>query len=146
GCPIRLDLHGVGPQIDELRAIADGSPVFFHGYSDGRDAISQVYRQADLALSVCPAETFGLAVLESLACGTPVVTADRGGARELVDSSCAEWAAPDPVFLADAVERLIARRRADPVALSQAARRRAELYPWSRPVAQMLELHAALAE
>ena len=59
----------------------------FHGYVEDRDLLSRRIGAADVALSVCPGETFGLAVLEALACGTPVVTADRGGARELVDGS-----------------------------------------------------------
>ncbi|MDR0416617.1 MAG: glycosyltransferase [Propionibacteriaceae bacterium] len=145
GRQVRLDVYGTGPHVGELKAIANGSPVFFHGYSDGRAAVADAYRAADISLSVCPAETFGLAVLEALATGTPVVTADRGGARELVDASCAEWAPSDPVFLADAVERLAARRAADPAGLQAAARRRAETYPWSATVAQLLDLHADLA-
>ena len=145
GRSVRLDVFGTGPHIDELLSIADGSPIFFHGYSDDRSAIATAYRRADICLSVCPAETFGLAVLEGLACGTPVVTADQGGAFELVASDCAEWADPDPVFLADAVERLAARRVADPVGLQEAARARAERYPWSSTVALMLAVHEEVA-
>jgi alpha-1,6-mannosyltransferase len=145
GRQVQLDVHGTGPHIDELHAIAEGAPVFFHGYSDNRATLAEAYRQADLSLSVCPAETFGLAVLEALACGTPVVTSDQGGAFELVDWSCAEWAAPEPVFLADAVERLAARRLADPAGLQAAARAQAERYPWSRPIAQMLDLHQVVS-
>jgi alpha-1,6-mannosyltransferase len=145
GRAVRLDVHGTGPHLDELQALANGAPVYFRGYSDDRHAIADAYRSADLSLSVCPIETFGLAVLEALACGTPVVTADQGGAFELIDETCAEWAPPDPVFLADAVERLAARRVADPAALRAAARARAERYPWSIPIAKMLDLHEGLA-
>lgn len=145
GVPVRLDVFGTGPHIDELQSIAAGAPVFFHGFSDDRGAIAAAYRRADISLSVCPAETFGLAVLEALACGTPVVTADEGGAFELVDATCAEWASPDPVFLADAVERLAARRAADPAGLQRAARARAEQYPWDRTVDLMLDVHAAVS-
>jgi alpha-1,6-mannosyltransferase len=145
GRPVQLDVWGAGPHLGELKALADGSPVCFHGYADDRAALAAAYRAADVSLSVCPAETFGLAVLEALACGVPVVTADVGGARELVDGTCAEWAPPDPVFLADAAERLAARRAADPAGLQEAARTRAELYAWDNAVAAMLALHAELA-
>ncbi|HWJ67267.1 MAG TPA: glycosyltransferase [Nocardioides sp.] len=140
GVPLRLDVYGDGPHRAELEELAAGAPVRFHGYVDGRDALRDRLAAADVSLSVCPGETFGLAVLEALACGTPVVTADRGGARELVDRSCGAWAAPDPAALADAVLRVAARPRD---VVRRAARERAEQFGWDRAVARMLALHAA---
>jgi len=145
GIDVQLNLFGTGPHIEELRTLAGDSPVFFHGYLDSRAALAEAYRSADVDLSVCPAETFGLAVLESLACGTPAVTADRGGARELVDASCAEWASPDPVFLADAVLRMAGRLKSDEPGVRQAARACAERYPWEASVSKMLAIHAELS-
>jgi alpha-1,6-mannosyltransferase len=139
GVPVRLDVYGEGPHLDELHAIAGRAPVFFHGFVDGREELGRRVSEADVALSVCPTETFGLAVLEALASGTPVVTADRGGASELVDRGSGASAAPDPAALADAVLALAARPRAERRA---AARRRAEQYPWSETVARMLAIHA----
>ncbi|WP_408896971.1 glycosyltransferase [Nocardioides sp. R1-1] len=138
GVALRLDVYGEGPHRDELEELARDAPVRFHGYVGGRAALRDRLAAADVALSVCPGETFGLAVLEALACGTPVVTADRGGARELVDAGCGTWAAPRAEDLADAVLRLLElpeRRR------RTAARARAEQYGWERTVARMLALH-----
>lgn len=139
GVAVRMDVYGDGPHRDELEEIADGAPVHFHGYVDGRDALRDRIAAADISLSVCPGETFGLAVLEALACGTPVVTADRGGARELVDRACGAWGAPTPEALADAVQRLAARPED---VVRRAARQRAEQFGWDRTVARMLALHA----
>jgi alpha-1,6-mannosyltransferase len=146
GHDIQLDVYGTGRHFEELRVLAGEAPVFFHGYLDSRTALREAYQNADIVLSVCPVETFGLTVLESLACGTPVVTADRGGAREVVDSSCAEWASPDPVFLADAVLRMVARLKESEQTLRQAARTHAEKYPWSRAIDSMLEVHSSLLQ
>ena len=144
GIDVQLNVYGTGPILEELRTLAGDSPVFFHGYLDSRAALAEAYRSADIDLSVCPAETFGLAVLESLACGTPAVTADRGGAKELVDASCAEWASPDPVFLADAVLRLAARLDSDEETIRRSARACAERYPWDAAVEKMLAVHDEL--
>jgi alpha-1,6-mannosyltransferase len=142
GVPVRLDVYGVGPHRDELVEIAGDARVRFHGYVDSPARLSRALARADVALSVCPGETFGLAVLEALASGTPVVTADRGGARELVDRSSGGWASPDPEALGDAVLEVAARPLAGRRA---AARARAERYPWSTTVASMLAVHSSVA-
>jgi alpha-1,6-mannosyltransferase len=139
GVPVQMDVYGEGPHLDELEDIARGAPVTFHGFVDGRGELSRRIAAADIALSVCPGETFGLAVLEALASGTPVVTAARGGARELVDARCGAWGRPDPASLAEAVLDLAARPA---VERRLAARRRAEQFPWSRTVESMLAVHA----
>jgi alpha-1,6-mannosyltransferase len=142
GVPVRLDVYGSGPHLDELVAIAGRAPVVFHGYVDGRQTLARHLTEADIALSVCPGETFGLAVLEALAAGTPVVTAATGGARELVDSDCGRWAPAKADLLADAVLDLAAQ----PEHLRRtAARRRAEHYDWDTCVQHMLTLHTRLA-
>ena len=141
GVPMELTVVGAGPHLAWLREQAGDAPVRFLGYVDGRDELARLYGAADISLSVAPTETFGLAVLEALACGTPVVTADQGGARELVDSSCAGWGPARASTLADAVERLHVRLVADPYALRQAARSRAELYSWDTSARRMLAVH-----
>ena len=143
GHNVRLDLYGTGPDLDELRAIAGAAPVFFHGFVSGRDQVAARIAAADISMSVCPAETFGLAVLEALACGTPVVTSNRGGAHELVDASSGAAGDPNPASLADAVETLLPRLGSP---LRAAARARAEQYPWQRTIDAMLELHSNLAD
>jgi alpha-1,6-mannosyltransferase len=142
GVPVELTVAGTGPHLVWLREQAEEAPVRFLGYVDGREELARLYGEADISLSVAPTETFGLAVLEALACGTPVVTADVGGARELVDDTCAEWGAPRAAALADAVQRLRTRLVADPCGLRQSARTRAELYSWDTSAARMLAVHA----
>lgn len=142
GVPVRLDVYGDGPHRAELETFAANAPVTFHGFVAGRTELSQRIADADVSLSVCPTETFGLAVLEALASGTPVVTADRGGAAELIDGSCGATAAPTPAALADAVQRVAALPA---TGRRTAARRRAEQYPWSATVDRMLDLHQPAA-
>ncbi|WP_107704723.1 glycosyltransferase [Nocardioides allogilvus] len=139
GISMTLDVYGDGPHLSELVELAAGAPVTFHGFVEGRADLNARIAAADISLSVCPSETFGLAVLEALASGTPVVTADRGGARELVDEGSGAWAAPRASALADAVLDLAARPEAE---RRRAARARAEQFPWSATVDSMLDVHA----
>ncbi len=139
GHRVHLDVLGDGPQRAELEQAAAGTgAVTFHGHLADRRALAARIARADVALSPCPGETFGLAVLEALASGTPVVTADVGGARELVDEHSGAWARPDPGPLGDAVLEVLARPEA---VRRAAARRRAEQFGWDRTVAAMLALH-----
>ena len=138
GVPVRLDVYGEGPHRSELADLALDAPVTFHGFVAGRAELNERIAAADISLSVCPSETFGLAVLEALASGTPVVTADRGGARELVDAGSGAWAPPLPEALADAVLSVAGR----PVpARRRGARARAELFPWTATTESMLAVH-----
>ena len=141
GVNVRMDVYGTGPHLDELIEIAGDAPVTFHGYVDGRRTLAKHLAEADIALSVCPGETFGLAVLEALAAGTPVVTANTGGARELVDETCGRWAPANPAALADATLALANLPHRRP-----AARHRAELYNWNTCVQHMLALHTRLTQ
>ncbi|MGH3367583.1 MAG: glycosyltransferase [Nocardioidaceae bacterium] len=138
GVPIRLDVYGQGSMLDQLRRMAADAPVFFHGHVGGRPALARCLSAADIALSVCPGETFGLSILEALACGTPVVTADRGGGRELVTADSGAWGAPNAPALADAVLRLAER---DEHARRRGARCRAEQFDWARTASSMLSVH-----
>lgn len=141
GHKVRLDVYGAGPDEARLREAAEEAPVFFHGFVDTRVAVAECYARADVSMSTSPTETFGLAVLEALACGTPVITSTRGGGRELVDETSGSWAPPDPERLADALEALVPRLGPD---LRSAARRRAERYTWQHTIDRMLALHERL--
>lgn len=142
GFDFELHMYGTGPDLNALRHQAGDAPVRFHGFVADRDEVARCFATSDISLSVCPTETFGLAVLEALACGTPVVTANRGGARELVTAGCGEWGSADAAGIADAVERLAGRLTPE---LRISARQHAAEYDWSAAVARMMEIHCELA-
>lgn len=143
GVPVVLDMYGTGADVDELQAAAGDANVVFHGFVSGREQVARHFAEHHISYSVSPTETFGLAVLEALACGTPVVSADRGGASEIVTPACGEQGAPDAIGLADATERLIARLDAG---VRVAARLRAEQYRWQTSIDGMLAIHQELAD
>jgi len=58
--------------------------VRFEGFVD-ESRLRSLYRSADLAVIPSLYEPFGLVTLEAMASGTPVVAADTGGLREIVD-------------------------------------------------------------
>lgn len=52
---------------------------------DDRDALARAYGEAWVSALPSYGEAFGLVLAEALACGTPVVAANLGGMREVVD-------------------------------------------------------------
>jgi glycosyltransferase involved in cell wall biosynthesis len=91
-------------------------------------------------VTALPSETdsFGLALLESLACGTPIVVTDRGAPQELiVDGTGISCPAGDPVALADGLAKgLELARRQETAARCRA---RAASYDWDDAVVPGLE-------
>jgi alpha-1,6-mannosyltransferase len=108
------------------------------GHLADRRAVARLLGAADVVLAPGPVETFGLAALEALACGTPVVAAKTSAVAELIEGDAGRTAMPEARPIADAIVSLLAvpevRRRA-------AARARAESFPWSRTTDTMLALH-----
>jgi alpha-1,6-mannosyltransferase len=143
GTDVRLDVYGTGAALPELRRAAHGLPVVCHGHVTGRAELAGHLAAADVAFAPSAAETFGLSVLEALACGTPVVAANTGGAAELLAPDAGVAVPPTPAGLAGGVREVLSwpavRRRA-------AARGQAERYPWSATVERMLDLHAGVAD
>ncbi|MGY1604066.1 glycosyltransferase [Geodermatophilus sp. SYSU D00815] len=141
GVPARLVVAGDGPLRERLRAAAGDLPVEWLGFVPGRERLAGVLADADVALAPGPVETFGLAALEALACGTPVVSDARSALPAVVGPDAGRSAAGGAGGFADAVEQLLAvpedLRRA-------AARARAEDFPWEETVHGFLAAHAAV--
>jgi alpha-1,6-mannosyltransferase len=139
GLDAELVLIGDGPLRMELERQGAGLPVRFIGHVPGRDTLAGLLADADIALAPCGTETFGLAVLEALACGTPVVVPAGGAAHELIQGDGSGIISDGTVAgLAAAVHRL----RSIPAAARRgAAREVAERYPWSATVTRLLASH-----
>lgn len=83
-------------------------------------------------------EAFGLCLLESLACGTPVVaTEDGGGPADLVHPGSGVMSAPEPAALADACREALDLART-PGAVD-ACRAAAAPYDWSSAIVPAME-------
>lgn len=81
-----LVLVGTGPYETRLRQMA-GPRVIFLPFERDRDALADLYAAADFAITPGPLETFGLAALEAMASGIPVLAPDQGGVAESVGRS-----------------------------------------------------------
>jgi alpha-1,6-mannosyltransferase len=135
GVRVRLVVAGDGPRRGAMRRRAAGLPVTFLGFVPERPQVARLLATGDVSLAPGPHETFGLAALESLASGTPVVVSRSSALREIVRPGCGAAVADDPAAFADGVLDLLAG--GEPVRRA-AARARAEQFTWPAAVDGML--------
>jgi alpha-1,6-mannosyltransferase len=135
GQRVRLVVAGDGPRRAALQRRARSLPVTFLGFVASRGAVARLLASADVALAPGPHETFGLAALEALASGTPVVVSRSSALVEIIRPGCGAAVPDDPAAFVGAVRGLLAvselQRRAS-------ARARAEEFTWPAAVDGML--------
>ena len=123
-CDAELVIVGDGPlrALLEQQAFDLGLPVVFHGALQG----DQVKRQLDESRVFClpsvtahngDAEGFGLVVLESQACGVPVVTSACGGSEEGIEHGVSGFRFPERDI--DALTEALARILTEDALLSR---------------------------
>ncbi|MFJ8084709.1 glycosyltransferase [Streptomyces sp. NPDC096205] len=141
GVPAVLVVAGDGPLRARLeqRARDGGLPVTFLGHVSDGGLLGALQASADVCLAPGPAETFGLAALEALACGTPVAVSAASALPEVVGSA-GETAADHGEAFADAVAALLDRPGPE---RREAARARAECFGWHTAVEAFLAAHEA---
>jgi len=135
GVPAVLVVAGDGPLRDRLARRAEGLPVVFTGFLHDRLALAALLATADVVLAPGPVETFGLAALEALACGTPVVVSASSALPEVVgDAGIAVVGEDFAAGVAGVLRWPVAARRA-------VARRRAQEFGWPAAVRGFLAAH-----
>ena len=136
-----LVVAGDGPLRGRLERAARrrSLPVLFAGFVTDPKQLATLLASADAVVAPGPVETFGLAALEALACGTPVVVSADSALPEVIGDAGVAVRGED---FADGVRELLAR---DPAARRAAARARAKEFGWPASVAGFLSVHEAFS-
>lgn len=142
GC--HLALVGKGPARQQLEAAFAGLPATFVGPLEG-ETLAAAYASADIFAFPSCTETLGLAAIEAMAAGLPVVGARRGGVPDVVrDGETGLLFDPDaPGDLVRALRRLIANDALRDQ-LGRASRRRAEGWSWAASTAGLRDYYRSI--
>lgn len=136
-----LVVVGAGSHAAELRRRSKARNVLWLPYQSDRDLVAQLFATGDVYVSPSSQETFGLAALEALASGLPVLTSHRGGVTELVERSGAGRAF-DAESVSSFAEGFRAILSAGPRALGDRGRAYAEReHAWDAVFRRLFEVY-----
>ncbi len=136
--------------VDRLRGMAKTLNVedIFHfvGRVDQSD-LPRYYNAADVCVVPSYYESFGLAALESMACGTPVVAARVGGLSSIVQHGHTGYLKPwrCPEAFANSLEMIISSDRLKQ-SMGLAARKRAEGMGWEQVAGNIRGVYEILTQ
>lgn len=135
GAPYQLVAVGDGPRPPK------GARVRILPYQPDSTALARALASADMFVHAGDQETFGLAALEALACGTPVIARACGGLTDLIDGRVAVGVERGDVSaFADAISAVAPGA----AGLRDAARRRALEFDSNLAFSRLLKRYAAL--
>lgn len=140
---------GQNHEVERLRQLAQdlevAEVVDFVGQVD-QEELPVYYSAADVCVVPSFYESFGLAALESMACGTPVVASRVGGLSTIIQHGhtgyLKSWRCPEA--FANSLE-MITSSKSLLESMGQAARRRAEGMGWDQVASAMAAHYQSLA-
>jgi glycosyltransferase involved in cell wall biosynthesis len=141
-----LLVAGDGPlRADLERDCASRIPgaAYFLGHVAGRNALAEIYANADVFVHPNPREPFGIAPLEAMAAGLALVAPNSGGVRHYANGANAWLAEPVPQAFADAIHAI----RSNPSGRhgrQVAARATAERFDWEKVTTGYFDLYDEL--
>lgn len=144
GLDLSIGVVGSGPERDDLMRLAGRLELDaeFPGFVDEQELYG-LMKGSRTFVSPSSREGFGMAVLESLAVGTPVITVDhpRNAARHLVDRDRGLVTAFDVESLRSGIQTVLTK---DVEKMGEAAREFAERYTWDEVARQTEDFYHGL--
>ncbi len=146
---LRLMIIGSGTQEKSLKEMAEGLGVSDKVMFTGRvpfEEVSRYFNISHVLLNLSQYESFGVSVIEAMACGKPVIVSDTGGLAEIVENeSLGIKVKPgDETALKNAIESLLTDTKRYNE-MSQAGRAHVLAhYNWQENLQQMINIYEQL--
>lgn len=144
--PVRLDIYGEGELLGELKELAESleiaEKINFMG-AIANDKVPDAMHKMDIFALSSERESFGVSIIEAMACGLPVAATAAEGFVEVVEDNVTGYIVPKNDYeklaekLIDLVNDADLRKK-----MGHSGRKRAlELYDWEKNVSQMEEIY-----
>jgi alpha-1,6-mannosyltransferase len=138
---IPLIIVGSGPLEKKIARVIEEENlnVVLLGFVADKEFLGNLMSRATCFLAVGPIETFGLAALESLASGTPVICRSEAAISEIICRNSGSAISRSAQMWC---ERILDFVYIDRETLRSHARARAEVFSWERSADMLLDLYA----
>ena len=142
GAPLLVLAGGVGWRcrsiVEQIRAQEDGGRVRYLGRVEDESLVA-LYNAARLSVYPSLYEGFGLPVLESMACGCPVLCSDSSSLPEVGGDSARYFRTGDDVSLCAELRRLLGSQ-SELESMSKSGLARAGMFSFRRAAEQLLDV------
>jgi glycogen(starch) synthase len=146
---IRLVLAGAGPQLadqlDRARRYGVDDIIYWPGFLQGAE-LAALFGAADVVVVPSLYEPFGLIALEAQAVGTPIVVADTGGLRDLVETGVTgiRFTPEDPAAIAEAVRLTLTNPKKSAEMAIRAQQRAVRDFGWDSVARAVVEVYTSV--
>ncbi|MDX4036281.1 glycosyltransferase [Aliarcobacter skirrowii] len=119
--------------------------TIFTGQVKYRDVV-KYHNMLSISVFLSNSESFGVSVIESSACGKPVIVSNVGGLPEVVEDGVSGFVVPprDPQKTAEAIEKLVLYKSLREQIGRNGRERVKRLYNWDENVEQMIRIYKEL--
>ncbi len=141
-----LLIAGSGPDLERLKSISRTEGINSRIYFLGRisnEKIHEIYQAADLFVLPSSHETFGIAILEAMASGVPVIAARSGGVVSIFTDkeNCLMYEPGNIAELKNILHEMITNTRLRELIAGRARRMVIQNYSWDSIAKQTLALY-----
>ncbi len=146
---LKLVICGTGTQESELKALAATSEwkndILFTG-AIAQEDVPEYLNQFDVFANLSLQESFGVAVIEAMACGVPTVVSDAVGLREVTGEGDTALIVPagNAEDAADAILRYLENSELAAEKIKKGRNRVLENYDWQQNLSAIEELYTDL--
>lgn len=136
---IPIVIAGSGPMERKIQQIVSSEKlnVILLGFVGDKEILARLMSNADAFLAVGPIETFGLAALEALASGTPVICRSEAAISEIITDNSGAHRPRSAELWSETVQQFSTIHRD---VLRARCRARAEEFSWKKTADQLLAL------
>jgi len=143
---LKLLIVGGGSLESELKNLAQNLGILHKTIFTGKVLFEQVqkyHNMISIFVAASIQESFGVSVLEAMACEKPVIVSNVGGLPEIVKDGITGFVVPpkNPQKTAEAIEKLLLDKDLR-IKMGKAGRERVKkLYDWNRCVQKMINIY-----